>query len=404
MQNEKEKLDDKTKQEALDSVSSLENGSSSLKDAKIHTMPDKFLKNLPKIKVKKSGKGILPGKKPKIINKNLIVGVSVGLIFIIVLALAAWFFVRSINQAPEEDLSLQTLEDSYTGQESQEDNSQDFINTCSADKCEDCGEEQCLMLQETCHLEVVYEVCEYNANEECVVQKCTTGQSQIDRYDENDFNEYDEYDDEEEIYDYEEEEINDEFVLTKDSDYDGLTDVEEVVWGTNPDNLDTDNDSYLDGKELVSLYSPLGVDKTLKDEDAADTFIDETYGYSFIYPNEFNLIRVDEQEGNLIIQSEATEEFFNILILDNETEFDDVMEWYLFDKPNITESDIEANKQKTELGGEDAIRTEDGLNIYSLVDGKIFLISYSPSMSNELNFVATFNMMLNSFEFFENPF
>lgn len=399
--NEDKNLDANAKKEALETVSNLAKEPSSLKDAKIHTMPNKFLKNLPKIKVKKSGKGILPGKKPAIFNKNLIIGVSIGLVFIIVLALAAWFFVRSINQAPEEDLSLQTIEDGRADLASPDDSNQNAANTCSADKCEDCDEEQCLMFQETCHLEIFYEECEYNANEECVVQKCATGPSQINRYEEDEYDEYDEYyDDEEE----EEEEIMDEFVLTKDSDYDGLTDVEEAVWGTDPDNLDTDNDSYLDGKELANLYSPLGVDKALKDEDTAEIFVDETYGYSFIYPNEFNLIKVDEQEGNLIIQSQDTQEFFNILVLDNETEFDDVIEWYLSDKSNLTESDIEANKQKTELGNQEAIRTEDGLNIYSLVGRRIFLVSYSPSMSNELNFVTTFNMMLKSFEFFENPF
>ena len=77
---------------------------------------------------------------------------------------------------------------------------------------------------------------------------------------------------------------------------------------------------------------------------------------------------------------------------------------YLSDKPNLTKNILKNNKQITELGKYTAVRTEDALNVYALVDGKIFLISYSPSLSNELNFVATFNMMLKSFEFFTNPF
>lgn len=43
-----------------------------------------------------------------------------------------------------------------------------------------------------------------------------------------------------------------------DSDSDGLTDVEEAVYGTNPQNPDTDADGFLDGNEVYHLYNPAG--------------------------------------------------------------------------------------------------------------------------------------------------
>jgi hypothetical protein len=43
-----------------------------------------------------------------------------------------------------------------------------------------------------------------------------------------------------------------------DSDKDGLTDVEEVKYKTDPLNSDTDGDSYLDGSEVKGGYNPLG--------------------------------------------------------------------------------------------------------------------------------------------------
>lgn len=45
--------------------------------------------------------------------------------------------------------------------------------------------------------------------------------------------------------------------LFLDSDQDGLTDQEEQMLGTDPQNTDTDGDGYSDGKEVASGYNPL---------------------------------------------------------------------------------------------------------------------------------------------------
>lgn len=44
--------------------------------------------------------------------------------------------------------------------------------------------------------------------------------------------------------------------LSNDSDHDGLENWEEEVYGTLPDNQDTDNDGYLDGEEVAAGYDP----------------------------------------------------------------------------------------------------------------------------------------------------
>lgn len=47
-----------------------------------------------------------------------------------------------------------------------------------------------------------------------------------------------------------------------DTDGDGLTDVDETtVWKTDPTKVDTDNDGYGDGFEVLSGYSPTGAGK-----------------------------------------------------------------------------------------------------------------------------------------------
>lgn len=54
---------------------------------------------------------------------------------------------------------------------------------------------------------------------------------------------------------------------TTDSDGDGLSDTDEqVVYGTNPQRADTDNDGYNDGTEVRSSYNPLGAGKATQEQ------------------------------------------------------------------------------------------------------------------------------------------
>ncbi|MGQ7718424.1 calcium-binding protein, partial [Streptococcus suis] len=51
----------------------------------------------------------------------------------------------------------------------------------------------------------------------------------------------------------------------KDSDQDGLTDAQELAFGTNPQSVDTDGDGQADLEELQSGHSPLVPQKELCD-------------------------------------------------------------------------------------------------------------------------------------------
>ncbi|HFI0101689.1 TPA: calcium-binding protein [Streptococcus suis] len=59
--------------------------------------------------------------------------------------------------------------------------------------------------------------------------------------------------------------MNPKTIYEKDSDYDGLTDAQELALGTNPHSIDSDGDGHSDLDELQSGHSPLVPQKELCD-------------------------------------------------------------------------------------------------------------------------------------------
>jgi hypothetical protein len=69
-----------------------------------------------------------------------------------------------------------------------------------------------------------------------------------------------------------------------DADGDGLTDVEErMIYGSDPQDPDTDGDTYHDGLEVENRYNPAGLaPRTLLEAQLVKMF--EADGFSFLYP------------------------------------------------------------------------------------------------------------------------
>lgn len=57
--------------------------------------------------------------------------------------------------------------------------------------------------------------------------------------------------------------MNPKIIYEKDSDYDGLTDAQELALGTNPHSIDSDGDGHSDLEELQAGQSPLVPQKEL---------------------------------------------------------------------------------------------------------------------------------------------
>ncbi|HOY55985.1 MAG TPA: hypothetical protein PLH37_00955 [bacterium] len=361
-------------------------------EVKVHTMPDKFQRYLSGGQSYGST-GSLKGTtflSSGAVKKSLLRGLVIGFLVIGALAIGAWLFIKSINQQPQTENNVSPVNNQVkTDVDSALVPEKNVINKgiCSDQDCAACDAEQCRVLVGQCQLAIVYEPCVNNGQNECAVQRCQP----LIVIDNNTATSTPTSTDEEVIPS----------VVAPDEDHDGLTDVEENIFGTNIGNGDTDGDSYFDGLEISNLYSPLkGLATRLIDSGLINNWTNQTYNYSVFYPVGFDIRRTDDNADMVSFFATSTEEFFQVLVLDNNENFTDINIWYL-QQDQIAQADEIDN---INIGGVKGVLSKDGLNVYVLANNKIFVISYNPGYPVKNNFNATFKMFLKSFTFFSSPY
>ncbi len=361
-------------------------------EVKVHTMPDKFKRYL------SGAQGYGPAGHLKGttflssggVKKSLLRGLVIGFLVIGALAVGAWLFIKSINQQTktENNVSVTNNQIKTGGDSAAVSEKKEIDKTiCSDQDCTACDAEQCRVLVGQCQLAVVYEPCANNRQNECAIQKCqplivinsnvaTSTPTSTD--------------------------VNlTPPVVALDGDNDGLTNVEETIFGTNVGNSDTDGDSYSDGLEVYNLYSPIkGSGARLVDSGLINNWTNQSYNYSVFYPTVFDIRRTDDNLDMVSFVATSTEEFFQVLALDNNDNFTDINVWYL-QQDQIAQADKIDN---INIGGVKAVLSADGLNAYVLANNKIFVISYNPGYPVKNNFNTTFKMFLKSFTFFSSPY
>lgn len=93
-------------------------------------------------------------------------------------------------------------------------------------------------------------------------------------------------------------------LASSDTDADGLTDVEETIYATNPELPDSDADGYSDATEVANGYNPAGTGKLL---DAAFlTYVNQGQSYAVAYPKQWSVAQ-GEQANELRLVINATE-------------------------------------------------------------------------------------------------
>lgn len=115
--------------------------------------------------------------------------------------------------------------------------------------------------------------------------------------------------------------------IDPDTDQDGLTDLEEVVFGTNAAQPDSDGDTFLDGVEVSNLYDPAISGSLLEVANTTKIIPNEKVGYQFLIPESWSAAALDGSGRRMEILPNGSSEVLSIEVFDNPDRLT-VTKWY----------------------------------------------------------------------------
>lgn len=175
-----------------------------------------------------------------------------------------------------------------------------------------------------------------------------------------------------------------------DSDSDGLTDLEEPLYGTSPRDPDADKDTFLDGNEVFHLYNPAGgVSVRLLESGLVKPF-ESPVGWKVFVPTTWKVeLSEDGMEGKIITGHGET----FTLSMERNPAGQELMDWYLSRHPGTLSSDVASITTKSGISG---LEGADLLTTYFLWGDVVLMFKYNLMDQPFVNFRQTYEMMKNS--------
>jgi len=165
----------------------------------------------------------------------------------------------------------------------------------------------------------------------------------------------------------------------KDSDSDGLTDVEEQLYGSDPHNPDTDGDSYLDGNEVFHMYNPNGnAPSNLADAGYVRPFSQTGFDYTMYYPSQWTVQLVGGVSEQAIFHA-VTGETIQV------------------SKATKTAEPTNGTATTTRQGYAGFL-SADKMTTYLEVGTDVYVIEYKLAAATQINYLTTYQMMVNTFK------
>lgn len=183
----------------------------------------------------------------------------------------------------------------------------------------------------------------------------------------------------------------------RDTDSDGLSDVEETMYGSNPRLPDTDRDGFLDGNEVFHQYDPTLPDPaTLLDRGLVQRF--EGLIISFLYPAVWEL-GVATEEMPVLFRNELTAQTgetvsFEVRVFSGE-QTRTALETYL---RGLEDDDLVDLQYSTSKAGYPLAIRKDQAYAVLIVGDKLVTMIYDVNEKTTVDFVQTFQMMVNSLD------
>lgn len=180
---------------------------------------------------------------------------------------------------------------------------------------------------------------------------------------------------------------------SSDADNDGLTQVEEVLYGSQPTVPDTDSDGFLDGHETLNLYNPSGIaPERLEDTGFVTRFKHPIYFYEFLYPKLWRILP-EASARDLSFQS-ATGESIAISVMDNPNNISP-RDFAVQTAPGPGAEISDWTSNKANVAGV-LIKEAGGLRGVFGNGGLIYAVHYATPEGTAPAYLRTFEMMLNS--------
>lgn len=179
-----------------------------------------------------------------------------------------------------------------------------------------------------------------------------------------------------------------------DLDNDGLTDLEEEIFGTDSGTSDTDSDGYYDGQEVNNLYNPRGIAPVkIIDSGLVTEYANPIWQYRIYYPANWQIGEVDK-EYRQVIFSTVTGDYVEVLVFQKENN-ESFADWFARKATAQKITDLQNFKNRFQ---EDGQKRQDSLVNYFVRDNNIYVVSYHPSNENGfIPFRHVVQMMVQSF-------
>lgn len=187
---------------------------------------------------------------------------------------------------------------------------------------------------------------------------------------------------------------NSQLTTSIDTDSDGLTDIEEEIYKTTIRIPDTDNDGFVDGQEILNLYSPLAAGSVLLSSLASiNTFLNTSVGYSVLHPSAWLVRSTDDTKKETLFTS-VTGEITTITAFDNPNSLT-LTQFLIENQPQVNPNLLASFKSRSNLTG----LVNNSKSLYFLdspTTRQVFKISYEPGTVTRVNFLTTVEMMVHS--------
>ncbi len=179
-----------------------------------------------------------------------------------------------------------------------------------------------------------------------------------------------------------------------DTDADGLSDNEEVMYQTDATKPDTDGDGFLDGNEVFTLHSPIAPPPTtLLESGVVKTYRSAPLGYSIWHPSVWS--SSSTIDGNKVSFNPANPSdlaMINVVVAESAADLG-LRTWYASQYP---EADINSLQTYVSKGGYQGLQDKEKLNTFIKQDKKIFIISLDLGGEDYVWYRTTYGTMLNS--------